>query len=107
MLLKDKDDPEEVQNMTHSKFESVPIDIYNKILHYINSGSEAVLLCHAIRDLPHLDNAKVLPHSAIPITQFNHKGWGYTTFRLHTGNSCIFFAPKVQNGNESGYIEEI
>ncbi|KJA19185.1 hypothetical protein HYPSUDRAFT_204763 [Hypholoma sublateritium FD-334 SS-4] len=88
--------------------EVVPLDIYNEILAYVNSTlqPEDLPYRHA-RDLPHPENAKVLPQYALRVRRFQHKGRGYTTVGLHPGNSCVSFTPAAGTAPESGHIEAI
>lgn len=98
----------------HAGDEIIPLDVYENILLYLNSELSSAAAAdsgisqfrHA-QNMPHPENAKVLPRSALPLHQFQHKGRGYSTVYMHPGNSSVFFNAKSESGADSGHIEAI
>jgi len=84
----------------------VPINVYEAILSHLNS--ETLFPLRHAQAMPHPDNARVLPRTAVSVHHFKHKGRDYSTVDVHPGNSSVHFSAKSKTYTaDSGHIEAI
>jgi hypothetical protein len=84
----------------------VPPDVYGAILSYLNF--QTLFPFRHAQALPHPDNARVLPRTAISVRHFKHKGRDYSTVDMHPGNSSVHFLAQGRAITaDSGHIEVI
>jgi hypothetical protein len=74
----------------NSRGQKLPSVEYNLILDYIHALRPNCLARH-YKDLPHPEDAVILPPVAVPVTHITHKGRSYSTFSMHSGNSSISY----------------
>lgn len=74
----------------NSKGQQLSSTEYNLILAHMNTLRANCPTRH-YQDVPHPENAFVLPPIAVPVKHITHKGRGYSTFAMHSGNSSISY----------------